>query len=308
MRCDAETGDAADEMTPIDAVVSHDLSSRCGCPLTSFIMLRWPDRSDPAPCPSPRKPAKLTQPPVDQYPSILVVESLAMAHPATRHSTDQIYSVLRADVISGALKPREAMSEARMALRFGVSRTPVREAFKRLVDEGFLVAVPQVGTFVAPIDLAAVRDSQFIRETLECRTVVLAAQRISDADCRRLAAQIEEQAEAVRRGERSEIFRLDEVFHAEISRIAGHRAVWSMIEGVKAQMDRVRCLSLETPSWSEVILNEHRIIAACVMKHDAKGAEAAMRAHLRTVFATIDTIAKDHADAFDDSRLAHDAS
>jgi DNA-binding FadR family transcriptional regulator len=75
---------------------------------------------------------------------------------------------------------------------------------------------------------------------------------------------------------------------------------------MKAQMDRVRCLSLETPSWSEVILNEHKIIAACVMKHDAKGAEAAMRAHLRTVFATIDTIAKDHADAFDDSRLAHE--
>ena len=68
-----------------------------------------------------------------------------MAHPAARHSTDQIYSVLRTDVISGALKPRESMSEARMALRFGVSRTPVREAFKRLVDEGFLVAVPQVG-------------------------------------------------------------------------------------------------------------------------------------------------------------------
>ena len=57
-----------------------------------------------------------------------------MAHPATRHSTDQIYNVLRSDVISGALKPRESMSEARMALRFGVSRTPVREAFKRLVD------------------------------------------------------------------------------------------------------------------------------------------------------------------------------
>ena len=114
-----------------------------------------------------------------------------MAHPATRYSTDQIYSVLRSDVISGALKPREAMSEARMAMRFGVSRTPVREAFKRLVDEGFLVAVPQVGTFVAPIDLAAVHDSQFVRETLECRTVVLAAQRIGDADCRRLAAQVE---------------------------------------------------------------------------------------------------------------------
>lgn len=231
-----------------------------------------------------------------------------MAHPATRHSTDQIYSVLRTDVISGALKPREAMSEARMALRFGVSRTPVREAFKRLVDEGFLVAVPQVGTFVAPIDLAAVHNSQFVRETLECRTVTLAAERIRGSDQRRLEELIAEQAEAVKRQDRPEIFRLDEVFHAEISRIAGYSAVWNMIEGVKAQMDRVRCLSLETPSWSEVILQEHRIIASHIMKHDAGGAEAAMRAHLRTVFATIDAIARDHADAFDDSRLTRDAS
>lgn len=231
-----------------------------------------------------------------------------MAHPATRHSTDQIYSVLRTDVISGVLKPREAMSEARMALRFGVSRTPVREAFKRLVEEGFLVAVPQVGTFVAPIDLAAVHNSQFVRETLECRTVVLAAERIREADRLRLEAQIEEQAEAVRRQHRPEIFRLDEVFHAEISRIAGHSTVWSLIEGLKAQMDRVRCLSLETPSWSEVILQEHRVIAAHIIAHDTAGAEAAMRAHLRTVFATIDAIAKGHADAFDDSRLARDAS
>lgn len=231
-----------------------------------------------------------------------------MAHPATRHSTDQIYSALRTDVISGGLKPREAMSEARMALRFGVSRTPVREAFKRLVEEGFLVAVPQVGTFVAPIDLAAVHNSQFVRETLECRTVVLAAERIGDSDRRRLDAQIQQQAEAVLRQDRPEIFRLDEVFHAEISRIAGHSTVWSLIESLKAQMDRVRCLSLETPSWSEVILHEHRVIAAHIIQHDTAGAEAAMRAHLRTVFATIDAIAKDHADAFDDSRLSPDRS
>lgn len=231
-----------------------------------------------------------------------------MAHPATRHSTEQIYSVLRTEVISGVLKPREAMSEARMALRFGVSRTPVREAFKRLVDEGFLVAVPQVGTFVSPIDLAAVHNSQFVRETLECRTVVLAAERIGEVDRRRLEAQVEEQAEAVRRQNRPEIFRLDEVFHAEISRIAGHSTVWNLIEGVKAQMDRVRCLSLETPSWSDVILQEHRIIATHIIKHDVAGAEAAMRAHLRTVFATIDAIAKDHADAFDNSRLAQAAT
>ncbi|MET3892991.1 DNA-binding GntR family transcriptional regulator [Bosea sp. OAE506] len=222
---------------------------------------------------------------------------------AVRHGTDQIHRSLRADILGAALLPGAAMSEARMALRFGVSRTPVREAFKRLVEEGFLVVVPQVGTFVAPIDLAAVYDSQFVRETLECRTVALAAERLDEEGRARLDALVAQQAEAMQAGDRVSFFRLDEAFHAELSRLARHPSVWSMIETVKAQLDRVRCLSLETPTWSDMILSQHREIAARVGAGDAAGAEAAMRAHLRTVFDAIETIAQAHLDAFDKSRL-----
>jgi DNA-binding GntR family transcriptional regulator len=223
---------------------------------------------------------------------------------ATRQGTEQIYRALRADILDAAILPGAAMSEARMAVQFGVSRTPVREAFKRLVEEGFLKVVPQVGTFVAPIDLAAVYDSQFVRETLECRTVVLAAERIDAAGRKRLDALVAQQAKAMAGGDRKAFFRLDEAFHAELSRLAGHPAVWSLLESVKAQLDRVRCLSLETPSWSDMILREHETIAACVGRGDAAGAEAAMRAHLRTVFDAIEKIAQAHVDAFDETKLA----
>lgn len=218
-------------------------------------------------------------------------------------SADQIYRALRANILDAAILPGKAMSEARMAAQFGVSRTPVREAFKRLVDEGFLLVRPQAGTFVAPIDLAAVHDSQFVRETLECRTVVLAAERIDAAGKARLDALVAQQGQAMAAGDRKSFFRLDESFHAELSRLAGYPSVWSMIEAVKAQLDRVRCLSLETPSWSDMILREHREIATCVGRGDASGAEAAMRAHLRTVFDAIEAIAQAHVDAFDKSRL-----
>lgn len=223
---------------------------------------------------------------------------------AVRHGTDQIHRSLRADILGAALLPGAAMSEARMALRFGVSRTPVREAFKRLVEEGFLQVVPQVGTFVAPIDLAAVYDSQFVRETLECRTVALAAERMDSEGRAALDALVAQQAVAMEAGDRAGFFRLDEAFHAELSRLAGHPSVWSMIETVKAQLDRVRCLSLETPTWSDMILSQHREIAAFVGSGDAAGAEAAMRAHLRTVFDAIEAIAQAHLDAFDKSRLS----
>lgn len=220
---------------------------------------------------------------------------------AQRQGTDQIYRGLRQDILTAVLLPGEAMSEARMAVQVGVSRTPVREAFKRLVEEGFLVVIPQVGTFVAPIDLSAVYDSQFVRETLECRTVVLAAERIDAAGKASLEALVDQQGQAMASGNRPAFFRLDEEFHALLSRLAGHPSVWGMIESVKAQLDRVRCLSLETPSWSDMILGQHRDIADRVGNGDARGAEAAMRRHLRTVFDAIDAIAKAHVDAFDKS-------
>ena len=186
-----------------------------------------------------------------------------------------------------------------MAVQFGVSRTPVREAFKRLVEEGFLVVIPQVGTFVAPIDLSAVYDSQFVRETMECRTVALAAERIDAAGKASLDALVDQQGQAMATGNRTAFFRLDEDFHAQLSRLAGHPSVWGMIESVKAQLDRVRCLSVEIPSWSQMILNQHRDIADCVGKGDARTAEAAMRLPLRTVVDAIKEIARAHVGAFD---------
>jgi GntR family transcriptional regulator, rspAB operon transcriptional repressor len=217
---------------------------------------------------------------------------------AARQSTEQIHRLLRGDILSAALRPGEAMSEARMAVRFGVSRTPVREAFKRLVEEGFLMVVPQVGTFVAPIDLASVHDSQFVRETLECRTVALAARHIDSAGKASLEQHIRQQERDLAAGDRLAFFRHDEDFHAELSRLSGHPSVWSLIEGVKAQLDRVRCLSLESAAWPEMILREHRGIVERVVSGDETGAEKAMRAHLRTVFDAIETIARNHVDAF----------
>ena len=217
---------------------------------------------------------------------------------AARQSTDQIYRALRGDILNAALRPGEAISEARMALQFGVSRTPVRESFKRLVEDGFLVAVPQVGTFVAPIDLAAVYDSQFVRETLECRTVALAAKNIDAEGKASLDELIRQQEHLLAAGDRAGFFRSDEAFHAELSRLSGHPSVWSLIESVKAQLDRVRCLSLETSGWSDMILREHREIAAAVASGDEVKAERTMRAHLRTVFDAIEAIARDHVEAF----------
>jgi DNA-binding GntR family transcriptional regulator len=214
----------------------------------------------------------------------------------------RLYADLHADIITGRMRPGESLSETRVAEQYGISRTPVREVFRRLTEEGFLRVVPQVGTYVAPINLAAVTDSQFIRETLERRAVCLTAERATAAQIRALRQELRIQEQAIAAGDRVRFFASDEAMHRMMMTIAGHPAVWDLIGSAKAQLDRVRHLSLEQEDWLQMIFRQHRIIVDHAASHDVAGAEAAMTQHLRTVFDAVNRIAADHADFFDAPR------
>jgi len=224
----------------------------------------------------------------------------ASAPRRSRVAVPQIYSDLRSQIVSIALEPGAWLSEARIAEQYGVSRTPVREAFKRLAEDGFLEVVPQVGTYVARIDMQAVRDAHFVRETLECRIVELAAERIDDAQRAELERNLRELALAQKSGNRDAHFRADESMHAMLARFAGHEHAWDVIQEAKAQLDRIRHLGLTRPGRPRETVLEHRAIAERVIAGDARGAAAAMRAHLGTVMDVLGTIAEKHADYFDE--------
>ena len=212
-----------------------------------------------------------------------------------------LYRDLRERIVSVALPPGEGVSESRIAEAYGVSRTPVREAFKRLAEDGFLEVVPQVGTFVARIDLRLVRDNHFVRETLECRIVELAAARIDAAGRALLRANMAEQRRAIALHDAAAFFRVDEGMHELLARVAGHATAWQVIHSVKAQLDRVRHLSLASAARSRLRMTEHRAIADRVIDGDAAGAAQAMRAHLETIFDSIANIASENAHYFTDS-------
>lgn len=212
-----------------------------------------------------------------------------------RHNTaQQAYAQLRAWIISGELRPGQVISEPKMALTFGVSRTPIREVFKRLQDEKLLDIFPQQGTVVSPIDIDLVRTNQFIRETLELRTISLAAAQASSADIERLRAQMVTQSQMVKARDHRAFFAADDFFHESLINIAGQPAVWTVIVDAKAQIDRVRHLSLEDPEWLERIYLEHLAITEAIAQHDTAKAIEAMGQHLHTVFAAIDRIAMAH--------------
>ncbi|HUN46544.1 MAG TPA: GntR family transcriptional regulator [Stellaceae bacterium] len=214
----------------------------------------------------------------------------------------RLYQDLHDDIISGRRRPGEDLSETRVAEQYGVSRTPVREVFHRLVEEGFLRVVPQVGTYVAPINLAAVRDSQYIREALECRAIRITAAKAKAPAIRALRQELRVQERAVAIGDRARFFASDERMHQTLLTAAGHPQVWDTIAAAKAQLDRVRYLSLEAGDWLAMIFEQHRVLIDRIADHDAAGAERAMQAHLRTVFAAADRIAAEHADFFEGAR------
>ncbi len=216
----------------------------------------------------------------------------------SRAGVDEIYGDLREQIVSVQLRPGEALSEARIAQSYGVSRTPVREAFKRLADEGLMRVVPQVGSFVAPIDLRAVRDNHFVRETLECRIVELAAQRIAAGEREALQDNLRQQERAMAADDPAAFFRADEAMHRMIARIAGHESVWQVIHDAKGQLDRVRRLSLADSTRSRYRMREHRAIVQRIAKGDSEGAARAMRSHLDSIFDAISNIAAENAHYF----------
>ncbi len=222
-----------------------------------------------------------------------------LAKLAARPTGQQVYDDLHSQIVHGGLRPGQPLSETKVAERYGLSRTPVREVFWRLGEDGFLRVIPQVGSFVAPINIPAVYDSQFVRETLECRAIADAAHKATDSTLDVLRTLLEDQDLAMQRQDFPRFFALDEAMHRTLMMIAGRPFVWQVITGAKAQLDRVRFLSLEEGEWPGMIMNQHRTIVDRVAAHDAGGAVTIMTDHLRTAFAAIDRIAAAHPDFFE---------
>jgi DNA-binding GntR family transcriptional regulator len=214
----------------------------------------------------------------------------------------QIHAVLRRDIITGRLTPRAVLSEQEFAARFGVSRTPVREAMIKLSEEGLVEIFPQYGSFVAPIELRDVFDSQFVRESLECAAVAKAAERLDDGQARQLKAVIDRQRSLQRPQDRERFFRADEDMHRLLLKISGHESAWHFVESAKAQMDRVRFLAITIPRKQANILAEHQAVVDAVLARDPARAVDAMRAHLRGIFFTIELLRGEKTNYFADQQ------
>jgi DNA-binding GntR family transcriptional regulator len=210
----------------------------------------------------------------------------------------QIHGFLRREIITGHLLPRVMLSEAELSQRFGVSRTPVREALLKLAEESLVETYPQYGTFVSPIAIADVLDNQFVREAIECSAIERAMDRAGEKEFRALTRIMERQAHLEAAGDDEQFFQADEQLHECFLELAGHPQAWRVVESAKAQLDRVRRLTIRLPRKLSSVVAEHRVIVDRFIAQDRPGAVEAMRTHLRGVFRSIEILQAENPDYF----------
>ncbi|CAL8481365.1 GntR family transcriptional regulator, rspAB operon transcriptional repressor (plasmid) [Caballeronia sp. S22] len=220
-------------------------------------------------------------------PDLRAQVSMDSPEPITR----QIYRALRQAIFAGEMVPGTPLSEKEVSDMFHVSRQPVREAFIKLVEVGVLQVLPQRGTFVKRISPRRVREGRFIREAIETAVARKAAEHITDAQLKLLTDNIRDQRVAAKANDTAAFLALDEAFHFTIAQTIDCGAAWEAIQDIKAQMDRVRYLSLPDDSPLDHLIKQHAKILAALRAHDPVAAEDAMRAHLREILVTLGPIA-----------------
>lgn len=216
----------------------------------------------------------------------------------TRQAAPQVFEWLRASILSLQLAPGTALSRTKLAERFELSQTPVRDALLQLAQEGLVDIFPQHATLVSRIDIASATQAHFLRCAIELevvRTLALAAPEDTAVLRAKLTAQIDLQA-ALAIADTEEFINSDQAFHRLMYEAAGAPDLYELVRRRSGHLDRLRRLDLPSPGKAERVVRDHRAIVAALAASDADAAQAAMRTHLSGTLGRIEDIRARHPD------------
>ncbi|AWU97692.1 GntR family transcriptional regulator [Azospirillum ramasamyi] len=209
-----------------------------------------------------------------------------------------VYRVLRQAIVTMQFHPGQALSEQEIADQLGVSRQPVREAFIKLSESGLLTIRPQRGTFVVKISVKQVLDARFVREAVETAVVRKACETITPAGLAELRENLKAQWDIADEPVPVRFLELDEAFHRTIAIGAECEYAWRIVEETKAQMDRVRYLSVPYATPIRRLISQHQAVLEAIAARDPVKAEAAMGMHLREILTSLPELEGKFPDLF----------
>ncbi len=202
------------------------------------------------------------------------------AEAAPRSLRDEAYEIIKQRIITGLFRPGEALSEAAVSSALSLGRTPVRQAFDRLMRDGLVEVLPRKGIMVCPITRDDVRDMVAVRLLNEGFCARLAAERAEPSVIDTLNDAVTRGRLAAQAGDADTLMALDRRFHGAISAAAGNLVLGDILRNLHDRSQRVWFLSLREHEHHHRVVEEHAAIVDTIAARDPDGAEAAMRAHI----------------------------
>lgn len=204
---------------------------------------------------------------------------------------DVVFNTLRRAILRGELKPGERLMEIQLANKLGVSRTPIREAIRKLELEGLVLMIPRKGAEVAEITEKNLRDVLEVRCALEELAVQLACDRIDRERVRELHAAAAHFRDILGNDDITQIAAADEAFHDVIFKATGNDRLIQLLNNLREQMYRYRIEYLKKKECYPQLLKEHATIMKAIEEHDKEKATRITGQHIKNqVDTVVDTI------------------
>ena len=193
---------------------------------------------------------------------------------------DVVFNTLRQAILKGELAPGERLMEIQLAEKLGVSRTPIREAIRKLELEGLVLMIPRKGAEVAKISEKSLRDVLEVRRSLEELAIELACQRMTDEEIDQLEQRQNAFKNAIHKGNAMNIAETDEAFHDVIYLGTGNDKLVQILNNLREQMYRYRVEYLKNPEVYPQLIAEHEELITKITHHEKQEATKIMCRHI----------------------------
>ena len=193
---------------------------------------------------------------------------------------DVVFNTLRQAILKGELEPGERLMEIQLADRLGVSRTPIREAIRKLELEGLVLMIPRKGAEVAKISEKRLRDVLEVRRSLEELAIELACQRMTESDIKELEEAQEAFRAAIHSADAMTIAETDEHYHDIIYNGTGNNRLVQILNNLREQMYRYRVEYLKDPKNYPMLVKEHDAIYRALEARNMELVTTEMHTHV----------------------------
>jgi DNA-binding GntR family transcriptional regulator len=200
---------------------------------------------------------------------------------------EMVSDTLREAIVAGTLKPGERLMEIQLAEELGVSRTPVREAIRKLELEGFVIMIPRRGTYVADLSIKDVNDVFEIRTALDVLAAGLAVERITEEELEQLERLLVQIGAYIELEDIEKIVEADGQFHDILYRASRNDRLVGIINNLREQFTRFRSISMAYPGRIKNTIEEHRQLVEAIAQRNVALAQQLAREHMENAEQTL---------------------